>query len=165
MREIKFRGRVVSSPFGADLKKGDWVYGHYVAHEDDHYILIPHEGKGQWHWWIKVAPETVGQFTGIQDKNKVYLYGGDIVMEKSLVCEISDSCCSAPGNTEFCAGHHIKESSFVVNMDWCFDNNLFALELAKQVPECADVDEWADEISLLVPYVIGNVHQHSHLLK
>ena len=80
MREIKFRGKRVDN--------GEWVFGHYCT---DYYDGIRHlisEDDGTNGLYLN--PETVGQFTGIQDANDVYIYEGDIVRDTE-VCVVKYS--------------------------------------------------------------------------
>ena len=146
MREILFRGKRTDN--------GEWVYGYYFKaahhwhekgiHED--YIAVDSIQNGGWcnvRTKYPVAPETVGQFTGLTDKNGKKIFEGDI-------CRV----CLDP---EICIGDVIWDSE-IASYNIPFNNGKCVLPLDIFIAKNKVGDKvWIE--------VIGNIHDNPELLE
>lgn len=138
MRQIKFRGK--------RLDNGEWVYGSLLQLSDESYIYpnmyADLEDIDFGYGFQKVNPETVGQFTGLKDKNGKEICEGDIVETPYL-----DPIFGDPIKNSFVnAVIEYYDGSFVVS----YDNGSRRIYLYD-----------------LVEYItkIGNIHDNPELLK
>jgi uncharacterized phage protein (TIGR01671 family) len=126
MREIKVRG----------LNNGKWVYGSLRSCLDGSCFIIFYEDSTIHE--LQVDPETVGQYTGIYDKNGKKICEGDII-KWTEAAGYDDGIGVIEWEKNHCA-------FFVINDD----DNIF--------DTIYDFNYWETE-------VIGNIHKNHELLE
>lgn len=129
MRTIKFRGKNLD---------GEWVYGFYVEEErqtingfEKKYFIV-NDG------YDYVKPDTVGQFTGLYDKDGKEIYEGDILGRKDCGALLTVGFRHGAFGYEYCGEFH----SWAGNHNFTFN------------PFDTDVDF----------AIIGNIHDNPELL-
>ncbi len=127
MREILFRGK--------KIKDGTWIEGGfcYGSNRNESIICPKHDFSQE------VIPETVGQYTGLTDKNGKKIFEGDIVLDRftkisSDVAEVK--FCTEDVASCGCCYEYFSGSGFKAN--------------GIRLDECE---------------VIGNIHDNPELLK
>ena len=122
MREILFRGKRIDN--------GEWVCGHYytqVFHpdtiEEDWYHFIKPIGSESW-GNVRVIPETVGQYTGLTDKNGKKIFEGDYIVcrqaiEGNFIDEVIEMGYVEMKHDAF--GLHRKQGYYRPFKDWLED--------------------------------------------
>ena len=150
-REILFRGKRESD--------GKWLYGLYsdhFVHGTDFPCIMPlrmEKDDGDW----AVLRETVGQYTGLTDKNGTKIFEGDIVRTQPF----SDRLYSKKAKFK----QHIGIVEYVIRH---FKNSLYEQDYeAGWRVKIKDYDKFGyyDWSTFFKCEVIGNIHDNPELLK
>jgi len=112
MRTIKFRGK--------SIETGEWVYGSLILGDTKSETIIVDEN------WIDIYVdyETVGQFTGLLDKNGREIYEGDHDADGNFVVVCNWCHCWQFGLID------IPTKDIVIGCHWCIGHFDFADHIA-----------------------------------
>lgn len=131
-REIKFRGK--------DFLKEEWVYGDLVKTKN--FVAIK-KTNGDYFHPTQVSPSTVGQYTGLKDRNGKKIFEGDIL--------------------EY-IGKRKDNMNKVYRRKVVFHEGMFAL-LSKELPAYSALNYHCMKDGRSAWRVIGNVHDNPELMK
>lgn len=130
MREILFRGKDV---------KGNWHIG-LLAHIGNAWYISNQAGVATAY---EVIPATVGQFTGLTDKNRKKIFEGDVIQQTNLYDNLEMT-----GVVVFS-----KSSQFVIHHTYTKNENIFKAEIKKAFAIRSNCR------------IIGNIHDNPELLE
>lgn len=142
MRTIKFRGK--------SINKGEWLFGDLIHDNIGGSYIFPIEAENLYKE-NAVIPETIGQYTGLKDKNGVEIYEGDIVKAEEI------------------GGYCLKDVGVVRYFE---DGCYFGIETPNYstklrfTNEEIKINDGYCTIRFTMEYeVIGNIHDNPELLK
>ena len=137
MREILFRGKRIDS--------GKWVEGEMLHDMQDRphlYWKTPKELPVVFSNHAIVDPATLGQFTGMTDKNDKKIFEGDIVVCRKEICGRWIDCCVEIGFVEMkhgAFGLHRKQGYYRPFKDWLEDYEYEVIGNIHDNPELVEV--------------------------
>ena len=136
MREILFRGKQPNGKWEQGNLTQFWIDEELTTKISSHEVKVTLNGLRVVTYTNEVIPETVGQYTGLTDKNGTKIFEGDIV-----------KFCDIKGVINFGMGCYCVKTN---KPDWKSRNNP-AIDIV--------LNEYENELE-----VIGNIHDNPELL-
>ena len=137
MREILFRGRG-----NTKYNDGEWYYGVPIRDFEGDWQICTDNSKRT------VIPETIGQYTGLKDKNGTKIFEGDIVKYKDA-CKFGDDDEMEEAEEQYLCTNVVE-----------FENGRFF-----PLPKRYDCEDYFFSYGSYDFEVIGNVHDNPELLR
>lgn len=134
MREILFRGKT---------EQGEWKHGDLITMGKDNRKGIRNNKTCEF-WWV--LPETIGQFTGLTDKNGNKIFEGDIIKGRHWTSYKNKK----------------PEEYHLWVVDWSERSGLIVFNNSPTTDIRLSIHDFADfgEVE-----VIGNIHDNPELLE
>ena len=138
------------------------LIGHVIMSRDKHTNELSFDGFGL----CEVDPETVGQFTGLTDKNGKKIFEGDIVkqtFEKTVAIAIADLW----GVDEYADlyGEDVGAVVILPSKGTCIKNPVIHREANGEITQDGEVAKMYKNICSGRCEVIGNIHDNQELLE
>ena len=160
MKEIEFRGKPVNDEWWLEhlarfTSLEEWVTGNLVISGEECWIvgeLVETDEDQFWpEFWVLVRPETVGQYTGLKDKNGVKIFEGDSVQRRAPIYKLGER---APSGEYLATGKVVwDESSFTEVGNYTVSTYDHLGNTTKTIL-FNGINGW---------YVIGNIHDNPEL--
>lgn len=150
MREIKFRGQCHAT--------NEWVFGlpltmTTLSHSISHISQFAGPDRKFGRENVMIIPETVGQYTGLKDKNGVEIYEGDVL------------------TNDFYPFKDDGMNNYIGLVKWIFSSWQIVMKCVNPLKSGIsnginhDLAEYSEDSETLNFEIIGNIHSNPELLK
>lgn len=145
MREILFRGKRIDN--------GEWIEGYYVKYgytgkEKDY--IIPKYASDL--YAVEVIPKTIGQYTGLTDKNCKKIFEGDIVKDVTVPVQ--------------CGIGIVKFGKYETRINFSLSHDNYAYHIGVYIKWNKTLNFYRNDLAFWNERieVIGNIHDNPELL-
>ena len=145
MREILFRGKRSDN--------GEWVIGSLVKMGPVgyvHHFILPDYASAFYD--IEIDPSTIGQYTGLTDKNGVKIFEGDILKSGKELFVVRYDRCGGVQNVE----HEVGYVGFYLNPCGKDAEELLSYGMR------TDIFYWLNSLKM---EIVSNIHDNPELLE